>query len=131
MLRDSKLLRHGEESLDRLADRIKDPNYRLFAEDGLLHVVGRDLHVTGSDAFELFAELLARRDKPLDASHAFYLGYEMAKAVTSLTLGKQYRQDEALDWGFLTAPEPSGDARRRAERTSETDNPEADGKRPK
>jgi hypothetical protein len=29
----------------------------------------------------------------------------MAKAVTSLTLGKDYRQDQALDWGHLTRPE--------------------------
>ena len=43
----------------------------------------------------------------LDAAHAFYLGYEMAKAVTALTLGKEYRQDEALDWGFLTRAETS------------------------
>ena len=45
--------------------------------------------------------------RPIDASHAFYLGYEMAKAVTALTLGKEYRQDEALDWGFLTRAEQS------------------------
>jgi hypothetical protein len=42
-----------------------------------------------------------------DPSHAFYLGYELAKATTALTLGKQYTQDEALDWGFLTRPEQS------------------------
>ena len=41
----------------------------------------------------------------MDASHAFYLGFEMAKAATALTLGKNYRQDEALDWGLLTVPE--------------------------
>jgi hypothetical protein len=29
----------------------------------------------------------------------------MCKAATALTLGKQYRQDEALDWGFLTRQE--------------------------
>jgi hypothetical protein len=29
----------------------------------------------------------------------------MAKAVTALTLGKDYRQDEALDWGFLSRDE--------------------------
>jgi hypothetical protein len=33
------------------------------------------------------------------------LGYEMAKAVTALTLDKDYRQDQALDWGHLTQPE--------------------------
>ena len=43
--------------------------------------------------------------EPIDASHAFYLGYEMAKAVTALTLGKNYVQDQALRWGFLTVPE--------------------------
>ena len=37
----------------------------------------------------------------------FTLGYEMAKAATALTLGKDYRQDEALDWGFLTRAEKS------------------------
>ena len=42
-----------------------------------------------------------------DPSHAFYLGYEMAKAVTALTLKKNYVQDEALSWGFLTRPEES------------------------
>ena len=45
--------------------------------------------------------------KPLDAGHAFYLGYEMCKAVTALTLGKTYEQDEPLDWGFATRDEVS------------------------
>ena len=39
--------------------------------------------------------------------YAFYLGYEMAKAVTALTLGKNYVQDQALRWGFLTVEERS------------------------
>jgi hypothetical protein len=43
----------------------------------------------------------------LDPSHAFYLGFEMCKAATALALGKQYRQDEALDWGYLTVEEES------------------------
>jgi hypothetical protein len=43
----------------------------------------------------------------VDPSHAFYLGYEMAKAVTALTLGKNYTQDQALRWGFLSVPETS------------------------
>jgi hypothetical protein len=29
----------------------------------------------------------------------------MAKAVTALTLDKDYHQDQALDWGHLTRPE--------------------------
>ena len=65
------------------------------------------LHLTDSDPFRLFEKLLATGPKNLDAAHAFYLGYEMCKAQTALTLGKNYEQDEALDWGFLTVEEKS------------------------
>jgi hypothetical protein len=41
----------------------------------------------------------------IDASHAFYLGHELCKASIALLLGKQYNQDESLDWGYLTVPE--------------------------
>ena len=41
----------------------------------------------------------------VDPGHAFYLGFEMAKALTALTLGKQYEQDESLRWGYLTRTE--------------------------
>jgi hypothetical protein len=76
----------------------------------------RDARLENADPFLLFEELLGRSPANLDASHAFYLGYEMAKAVTALTLGKQYRQDEALDWGFLTVPEESHRERKSAAR---------------
>jgi dihydropteroate synthase-like protein len=107
ILRDPRVLHSGSEELDRLARQIKDPNYRLFAEDGRLHLLTAGLHLQGDDPFELFDRLLATGPRNLDASHAFYLGYEFAKAVTALTLGKDYRQDQALNWGFLTAPERS------------------------
>ena len=103
MLRDTEVPGHGAEALDRLAQQIKDPNFRLFAEDDTLHAVSAGLHETDSDPFALFDKL--HRSRPLDASHAFYLGFEMAKAVTALALGKEYRQDESLDWGFLTRAE--------------------------
>ena len=78
---------------------------RLFAERGLLHVLNRDMHREGTDPFELFARM--HEKEAIDPAHAFYLGYEMAKAVTALTLGKNYVQDQALRWGFLTVPEQS------------------------
>lgn len=105
MLRDPRLFEHGAERLDELASRIKDHNYRLFAEAGEAHVVAAGMHLSDADPFRLFKQLLASKAKNLDPSHAFYLGYELSKAVTALTLGKDYRQDEALDWGFLTRPE--------------------------
>src|SRR5205823_14468085 len=104
MLRDPKVPEMSEETVRELAERITDRNYRLFAERGELHVINGSMHLRGTDPFELFAEV-ARRDAAMDASHAFYLGYEMAKAVTALTLGKDYVQDQSLRWGLLTRPE--------------------------
>lgn len=105
LLRDPKLLEHGDEVLRELASRITDRNFRLFAERGLLHVINGKMHLQGTDPFELFAQMTER--ETIDPSHAFYLGYELAKAVTALTLGKNYVQDQALRWGFLMRPENS------------------------
>jgi len=104
VLRSGKPQEHGPEALAALARAIRDPNIRVFAERGEVHVVGAGLHLAARDPFALFAELEAARPD-IDPSHAFYLGYEMAKAVTALTLSKDYRQDQALDWGHLTQPE--------------------------
>jgi dihydropteroate synthase-like protein len=105
LLRDPKLREHGEATLRELASQVKDRNYRLFAERGLLHIINTQMFLQGTDPFTLFAEVLQR--DAIDPSHAFYLGYEMAKAVSALTLGKNYVQDEALRWGFLTRQEQS------------------------
>jgi dihydropteroate synthase-like protein len=99
MLRDPKVPEMGEEGLRELAERITDRNYRLFAERGELHVINGSMHLRGTDPFALFAEVL-RRDAKMDPSHAFYLGTEMMKASTALTLGKAYIQDEQLRWGL-------------------------------
>jgi hypothetical protein len=105
LLRDPRLREHGEAGLRELAAGIKDRNFRLFAERGLLHVLNARLFLQGADPFALFEQM--RQTETIDAGHAFYLGYEMAKAVTALTLGKNYAQDQALRWGFLTVPEDS------------------------
>jgi dihydropteroate synthase len=103
MLRDEKTYDYGPAALEELARGIKDPNFRLFAEGGKLHAMNRAGYWQSDDPFALFD--LMQSAGPVSASHAFYLGYELAKAVTALTLAKQYRQDQALDWGFLTRPE--------------------------
>lgn len=106
VLRDPKVHEQGAEVLQELARRVTDRNYRIFAERGELHILNGSVYLRGADPFELFAQLAAN-DPKIDVSHAFYLGYECAKAVTALTLGKSYTQDEALRWGFLTVPETS------------------------
>lgn len=107
MLRDDRLYEQGAEALAELAEQIRDNNIRLFAERGLLHAVTRSLHLQDSDPFLLFEQLLEERPNSIDPSHAFYLGFELAKAATAMQLGKQYRQDESLNWGMLTVEEES------------------------
>ncbi|MBP62302.1 MAG: dihydropteroate synthase, partial [Planctomycetaceae bacterium] len=113
-LRDVNTFPHPPEFLDQLSSRIKDNNFRIFAQHGLLHLLSANLHLTGQDPFQLFEELLSYDPANMDPSHAFYLGYEFSKAVTALTLNKEYSQDESLDWGYLTAPEASHRLRRYA-----------------
>ncbi|MCA9139585.1 MAG: dihydropteroate synthase [Planctomycetales bacterium] len=106
MLRDRTLNQFSDETLETLAGAIKDNNYRLFAQDGRIHLVSRGLHLDDDDPFRLFENLLsAPISENVDRSHAFYLGYEMAKASIALALGKRYEQDRALRWGFLTSEE--------------------------
>ena len=104
-LRDAKVLEFGLEQIEELALNIKDNNYRIFAEQEKVHLLGSGKHFSDADPFVVFDQLAESGAANLDASHAFYLGYEMCKAMTALHLGKQYSQDEALDWGFLTRPE--------------------------
>jgi dihydropteroate synthase-like protein len=104
VLRDPKVRELGESSLGELAAGITDSNYRLFAERGELHAMNGAMHVRGTDPFALFAAMI-ERDPAITPQHAFYLGYELAKAVTALTLGKNYTQDQALQWGMLSKPE--------------------------
>ncbi len=108
-LRDVKVPGFGIPALADMAALVKDPNWRIFAEDGLIVVFNGSSFLTETDPFLLFEKMGVT-----DPSHAFYLGYEMMKARTSLTLGKNYRQDQALDWGYLTEPEISHLERKRS-----------------
>lgn len=105
LLRDEKLFDFGFEQIEKLATQIKDNNYRIFSESDEIHVLGSRQHFHDADPFQVFDQLMASAPTNVDASHAFYLGYEMCKAMTAMQLGKQYTQDEALDWGFLTQSE--------------------------
>jgi hypothetical protein len=110
MLRDPAVVEPSQEDLERLASEIRDANYRVLVAGGKIHLVSRGLHLQDADPFTIFERLRqsgvdGTLPMNLDPAHAFYLGYEMCKAATALTLNKQYRQDEALDWGFLTREE--------------------------
>ena len=138
MLRDPRLKVKSAETLRQLASALTDRNFRIFAEDGEVHLMNRHGHWHGQDVFRLFEQATSggaasatdsndqmsqqdgsignaagstqrvklRESKPqskgaIDASHAFYLGYELARAEIALHLGKQYTQDEPMQWGLL------------------------------
>ncbi|MDB4777991.1 DUF6513 domain-containing protein [bacterium] len=121
-LRDPKLNNFGIETIEKLSKSIKDNNYRIFAENELLHLLGSGQLFSSQDPFDLFDALADTNPTNLDASHAFYLGYELSKALTAMTLGKQYTQDEALDWGHLTQPEGDRHRLKKRKRKKKSDN---------
>jgi hypothetical protein len=109
-LRDPRVVEFGAANIAELQRRIRDPNWRIFAEGGWIYALNHQHLLRDTDPFRLFDQMGVS-----DASHAFYLGYELLKARTALTLSKSYRQDQALEWGFLTLPEASHRARREAQ----------------
>lgn len=108
MLRDPKLKRYSDAYIESLANGIRDTNYRILVDGDQIHLLSRDVHLAGTDPFLLMDDLLKLpQASNIDASHAFYLGAELQKASIALQLGKNYEQDQALRWGFLTREEPS------------------------
>lgn len=105
MLRDAKLKYKDRNELRRLADQIKDKNYRIFVSGNEVYLFNHRCFLHAKNPYELLA-MLMQTDPEITADHTFYLGYEISKAFTALTLGKNYVQDQSLSWGILTVPEP-------------------------
>ncbi|HJR17012.1 MAG TPA: DUF6513 domain-containing protein, partial [Gemmatimonadales bacterium] len=99
-LKDPVILEYDEVELRRLHAAVKDPNFRIFADRHIITVFNNDIFVRGTDIQEIFSQLGV--DEP---THAFYLGRELMKARLAITLGKTYRQEGALSWGYLTPPD--------------------------
>jgi dihydropteroate synthase len=123
LLRDARLQPFSDQALQSLASSLKDNNYRIFAQHDQIHLLAAGLHLAGDDPFRIFDDLMSQEvSSNVDPGHAFYLGYEMAKASIALQLGKQYEQDESLNWGYLTQTEDLHRIRRsrRRDRNEET-----------
>jgi len=102
-VKDPAVLTYSEEELRELQTRITDPNFRIFADAEAITVLNNERFVRGTNIQDIFNQLDV--DEP---THAFYLGKELARASLAMTLGKTYRQEGALSWGYLT---PADDAR--------------------
>ena len=99
-VKDPALLEYSQGDLRDLQRRITDPNFRIFTDREAITVLNRDHFVRGTDIQDIFVQLGVT-----EATHAFYLGKELAKARLAITLGKTYRQEGSLSWGYLTPPD--------------------------
>ena len=99
-VKDPVVLTYTEEELRALQAQITDPNFRIFADHTAITVLNNERFVRGTNIQEIFDELDV--DEP---THAFYLGKELARASLAVTLGKTYRQEGSLSWGYLTPPD--------------------------
>ena len=99
-VKDPEVLEYSEVELHDLQRRITDPNFRIFTDRETITVLNRERFVRGTDIQEIFAQL-----DVTEATHAFYLGKELARAKLAITLGKTYRQEGSLSWGYLTPPD--------------------------
>jgi dihydropteroate synthase len=99
-VKDPEILEYDEAELRRLHAAVKDSNFRIFTDRSTITVFNDAIFVRGTDIQEIFAQLGVD-----EATHAFYLGRELARAQLAVTLGKTYRQEGALRWGYLTPPD--------------------------
>jgi dihydropteroate synthase len=99
-VKDPEILEYDEAELRRLHQAVTDPNFRIFADRTTITVFNDSIFVRGDDIQRIFSQLGVD-----EATHAFYLGRELMKAKLAITLGKTYRQEGALAWGYLTPPD--------------------------
>ncbi|MFN2252608.1 MAG: DUF6513 domain-containing protein [Candidatus Promineifilaceae bacterium] len=91
---------HDVAELREMQAALTDPNVRIFVDGVQIVAFNNDHFIIGTDGREIFQALGIE-----DASHAFYLGQELAKAELALQLGKNYTQDRPLRWGYLSKEE--------------------------
>jgi dihydropteroate synthase len=99
-VKDPEILAYDESELRRLHSEVRDPNFRIFTDRDTITVFNNEIFIRGTDIQVIFSQLGV--DEP---THAFYLGGELMKAKLAITLGKTYRQEGALSWGYLTPPD--------------------------
>lgn len=97
-LHDKRPFTYSAEEIKEIASQIKDPSFRIQVSEQGLHIYNRDGIFEALDPFVLYPHLKVDDD----ASHAFYLGVELARAQIAWQLGKRYAQDQELEWGIRT-----------------------------
>ena len=113
-VKDEEVRPYTEAELRELQASITDPNVRIFTDADWIYAFNADHFVKGTDINQIFDELGVD-----EHTHAFYLGKELMKASIARGLGKNYRQESPLDWGYLTFDEPRRERVRLTARRSE------------
>ena len=114
-IKDEEVRPYTEAELRELHASITDPNIRIFADADWIYAFNAERFVKGTDINQIFDALGVD-----EHTHAFYLGKELMKAAIARALGKNYRQESPLDWGYLTFDEPR---RERVRLTARPDRP--------
>ncbi len=97
-LHDRRPFPYKADEIVEISAQIKDPSFRIMVSEAGVHVFNRDGLQIDIDPFAFYPNLGVQND----ASHAFYLGVELARAQIAHQLGKRYVQDEGLSWGLVT-----------------------------
>lgn len=97
-LHDRRPFTYSTEEIQEIAAQIKDPSFRIQVSEQGMHIYNRDGLFSAVDPFALYPNLKVEND----ASHAFYLGVELARAQIAWQLKKRYVQDQPLDWGVAS-----------------------------
>jgi dihydropteroate synthase-like protein len=100
-IKDEEVQPYTEAELRELQASITDPNVRIFTDADWIYAFNAEHFIKGTDINQIFDELGVD-----EHTHAFYLGKELMKAAIARGLGKNYRQESPLDWGYLTFDEP-------------------------
>ena len=100
-IHDRRPFTYSVDEIKEIAAMVKDPSFRIQISEQGLHIYNRDGRYEATDPFELYPKLNVDND----ASHAFYLGVELARAQIAWQLKKRYVQDQALDWGVNSLPQ--------------------------
>ena len=98
-LHDKRPFTYCDDEVKEIAKMIKDPSFRIQVTESGMQIYNRDGIYEGSDPFALYPFLKVDDD----ASHAFYLGVELARAQIAWQLKKRYVQDQELEWGLNTS----------------------------
>jgi len=94
-LHDRKPFSFTSQEVKEMAKMIKDRNFRIYVTKEGINVFNKEGLWREIDPFKIFPKLSLNDD----SSHAFYMGFELAKAQIAWELGKRYAQDQDLDWG--------------------------------